>query len=145
MSSSNATIECVELDVISRSGQETTACAICLSDIDKYSMALNCGHAFHPDCYNQYVVYEVMHGKRLVSCPLCRETLVQIVVEGETSDTTQATVGLANNHLHNFAPDDICCICTWTTLRRYSLRWFQAGFIIGIVYLILIASMTNAM
>lgn len=60
---------------------EKGICTICIDTIENACMSLDCGHVFHPTCYNEYMLYEFTHNKKCINCPVCRKTLISVVVE----------------------------------------------------------------
>ena len=60
---------------------EKGICTICIENIETACMSLECGHVFHPTCYNDYMLYEFTHNKKCITCPMCRTTLISVVVE----------------------------------------------------------------
>ena len=40
-------------------------CPICLDELSKQVIKLNCGHFFHPNCINQWLISKNI-------CPLCK-------------------------------------------------------------------------
>lgn len=60
---------------------DTNTCTICYSDIDDNSKAtLKCGHMYHTGCYTSYIAYNIVHKKQAITCPVCRDDILEIVV-----------------------------------------------------------------
>lgn len=94
-------------------------CTICIETIENACMSLDCGHVFHPTCYNEYMLYEFTHNKKCINCPVCRKTLISVVVEPSSLEIQQ-----------NEQDDDSCSV----RVRRSIVCLLNIVVFIGIIY-----------
>jgi Ring finger domain len=72
--------EIIETKSIDES-QDNNICTICYSQIDDDTKStLKCGHTYHTDCYTQYIAYNIVNKKETITCPVCRNNIVEIIV-----------------------------------------------------------------
>jgi hypothetical protein len=45
-------------------------CSICLTELDRFTQRLDCGHEFHNDCINLWLI-------KNNTCPMCRENIIE--------------------------------------------------------------------
>lgn len=45
-------------------------CSICLTELDRFTQHLDCGHEFHNNCINFWL-------KKNNTCPMCRENIIE--------------------------------------------------------------------
>lgn len=61
--------------------QDDNICTICYSSIeDNTKTTLKCGHMYHTDCYTTYIAYNIINKKETITCPVCRNDILEIVV-----------------------------------------------------------------
>lgn len=57
-----------------------------MTDISNHaSTTLQCQHTFHTHCYTTFLAHNIINKKGDIQCPLCRETILQIVVHSPTN------------------------------------------------------------
>lgn len=57
-------------------------CTICYSQIESNTKTtLKCGHVYHTDCYTTYIAYNIVNKKEIITCPVCRNNILEIVVD----------------------------------------------------------------
>lgn len=60
--------------------QDNNICTICYSSIeDDTKTTLKCGHVYHTECYTTYIAYNVVKKKETITCPVCRNDILEIV------------------------------------------------------------------
>lgn len=61
-------------------------CSICMTHIsDHASTVLQCQHRFHTHCYTTFLAHNVINKKDDIQCPMCRDTILQIIVHSPTN------------------------------------------------------------
>lgn len=61
-------------------------CSICLNEVTtQASTTLECNHTFHTHCYTTFLAHNIIHKKEDIQCPLCRESILQIIVQSPTN------------------------------------------------------------
>lgn len=56
-------------------------CTICYSQIeDDTKTTLKCGHIYHTECYTTYIAFNIVNKKETITCPVCRNNILEIVV-----------------------------------------------------------------
>ena len=68
-----------------------THCAICQEKLNAPLCQLMCKHTFHTMCYNTYFAHELCNTKNKVACPLCRSTVLEVVVHERNEENTRDT------------------------------------------------------
>ena len=60
------------------SGTSGTACAICVSDYecDDVQRRLPCGHLFHLECVDQWILKAATDYSRTPGCPMCNKPVI---------------------------------------------------------------------
>lgn len=72
--------ETIETKSIDES-QDNDICTICYSHIDDDTKStLKCGHMYHTECYTSYIAYNIINKKETITCPVCRNGILEIVV-----------------------------------------------------------------
>lgn len=72
--------EIIETKSVNES-QDNNICTICYSQIeDDTKTTLKCGHTYHTECYTSYIAYNVVNKKESITCPVCRNDILEIVV-----------------------------------------------------------------
>lgn len=103
---------------------EKGICTICIENIENACMSLDCGHVFHPTCYNDYMMYEFTHNKKCITCPVCRKTLINVVVESPNG------LDIQHNGHDEYDDNDSCSL----RVKRSIVCLLNIVVFIGIVY-----------
>jgi hypothetical protein len=70
-----------DLEMIETNIDDNNVCTICYSHIeDDIKTTLKCGHMYHTECYTTYIAYNVVNKKESITCPVCRNDIIEIVV-----------------------------------------------------------------
>lgn len=85
----NVTIN-ISDDTTKSVSENNNNCSICLCKTDCNALTtLKCGHTYHTDCYTSFLAYNIVNNKDNIACPICRDNIIQIVVD--KSNTVQIT------------------------------------------------------
>lgn len=80
-------------------------CTICYSHIDNDTKStLKCGHMYHTECYTTYIAYNVVNKKEIISCPVCRNNILEIVVD--KPEVIHIITGDGDNDIESQSVDD---------------------------------------
>lgn len=61
-------------------------CSICMTQISDHACTvLQCQHKFHTHCYTTFLAHNVINKKDDIQCPMCRDTILQIIVHSPTN------------------------------------------------------------
>lgn len=52
---------------------------------DHACTVLQCQHKFHTHCYTTFLAHNVINKKDDIQCPMCRETILQIIIHSPTN------------------------------------------------------------
>lgn len=78
MSSTTDIVKTITVD----SSCDNDYCSICLTDITSSdNSTLKCSHKYHTECYTSYIAYNIVHKKENIACPVCRDNILQIVID----------------------------------------------------------------
>jgi DNA-directed RNA polymerase subunit RPC12/RpoP len=146
-------------------------CSICLTDISNHaSTTLQCEHTFHTHCYTTFLAHNIINKKEDIQCPLCRETILQIVVhsptnihlitnvhdddnqeEGEDNEGNEGNQVTHHSHpllldnyqqqRHTIDDNDASVACTMVTVSV--LKVLSISFIMYIIFLFVQCGMGN--
>jgi hypothetical protein len=71
-------------------GKEHDVCPICHEDVGMPYIILDCEHTLHEECFKEFITYELRHQKTIVTCPLCRATIIE--VQAQTKINTDTSI-----------------------------------------------------
>lgn len=111
--------------------QDLPVCTICQFEIEQNKMELDCGHMYHPECYNEYFAYEIMNKKTTVNCPVCRTLLIEVVVDGGEIIPI------------DIERDDVCCTWRWPQIRRTIMLITNLALLSLCIYIIISATICS--
>jgi hypothetical protein len=82
-----------EQHIAPQSPESHPTCAICFDDLDTCITKLPCNHVYHSVCYSTFLAHELrVNTKDTIICPLCRRTILQIVVESPGTRESSGTL-----------------------------------------------------
>lgn len=91
--------------------QDDNVCTICYSQIlDSSKTILKCKHVYHTECYTTFIAYNVVNKKEIITCPICRSNILEIVenkpevihiIAGDNDIVNQSVVVDEYNTIHS--------------------------------------------
>lgn len=140
--------EIIETKSIDES-QDNSICTICYSHIDDNTKStLKCGHIYHTECYTTYIAYNIVNKKETITCPVCRNNILEIVVN--KPEVINIITGDGDNDIESQSIDDddtiqsSGCYISAQCCGMVVLRLMMIGAIYCVLHFVIYCSNSNS-